>query len=155
MNTIPSALQKLFLALTVLCLVSACNNRNTALSQAEEHNNVLVLSAGNFSAEALSSPQPVLVDFWASWCGPCRMIAPIVSELAEEFKGRLKVGKVNVDAEPELARRYGITAIPTLLIFKGGKQVDQIVGLGSKEELKAKLSKWVADSPAKTPPPKP
>ena len=155
MKTMPSLLQKYLAALSVLCLVTACNNRNTAEYQKGESENVLVLSAGNFSAEVLSSPLPVLVDFWASWCGPCKMIAPIVSELAGEFKGKAKVGKVNVDAEPDLARQYGITAIPTLLIFKDGKQVDQIIGLGSKEELKAKLSKVVEDSATKTQPPKP
>ena len=155
MKTMPSLLQKDLAALSVLCLVTACNNRNTAEYQKGESENVLVLSAGNFSAEVLSSPLPVLVDFWASWCGPCKMIAPIVSALAGEFKGKVRVGKVNVDAEPDLARQYGITAIPALLIFKDGKQVDQIIGLGSKEELKAKLSKVVEDSAAKTQAPKP
>jgi thioredoxin 1 len=155
MKTIPSLLQVHFAVFTALCLIPACNNRNPAGVQNGEGENVFVFSSGNFSAEVLSSPQPVLVDFWASWCGPCRMIAPIVSELAGEFKGRVKVGKVNVDAEPDLARQYGITAIPALLIFKDGKQVDQIVGLGSKEELQAKLSKWVEDSATNTQPPKP
>ena len=149
------SLLQLSVASGILCLVTACNNRNPVEYQKGEGENVLVLSAGNFSAEVLSSPQPVLVDFWASWCGPCKMIAPIVSELAGEFKGKAKVGKVNVDAEPDLARQYGITAIPTLLIFKDGKRVDQIVGLGSKAELKAKLSKVVEDSAAKTQAPKP
>jgi len=155
MKAILSLLQQHFLVLAVLGLVIACNNRDTAPPQEGENKNVLVLSAGNFSTEVLSSPQPVLVDFWASWCGPCRMIAPIVLELAGEFKGKVKVGKVNVDAEPDLARQYGITAIPALLIFKDGKQVNQIIGLGSKEELKAKLSKLVEDSATKAQPPKP
>jgi len=154
MKTLRILLQYL-VVLSVLCLVTACNNRNTAGYQKAEGENVLVLSTGNFSAEVLSSPQPVLVDFWASWCGPCKMIAPIVSALAGEFKGKVRVGKVNVDAEPDLARQYGITAIPTLLIFKDGKQVDQIIGLGSKEDLKAKLSKVVEGSAAKTQPPRP
>jgi thioredoxin 1 len=154
MKTMPNLLQ-LSVALGILCLVAACNNRKPAEYQKGEGEDVLVLSTGNFSAEVLSSPQPVLVDFWASWCGPCKMIAPIVSELAGEFKGKAKVGKVNVDAEPDLARQYGITAIPTLLIFKDGKRVDQIAGLGSKAELKAKLSKAVEDSTTRTQPPKP
>jgi len=103
---------------------------------------VLTLTAENFQAEVLASLQPVLVDFWAAWCGPCKVIAPVVAELATEFKGSAKVGKVDVDAQTELAQKYNITAIPALMIFKGGKVVQQFVGVREKSELKSALSKF-------------
>ncbi len=107
----------------------------------------------NFDQEVLQATVPVLVDFWATWCGPCKMIAPIVAELAGEFEGRAKVGKVDVDAEADLAKQYNISAIPTLLIFKDGKVVNQIVGLRGKADLKKELEKFVeATAPAATAP---
>jgi len=81
----------------------------------------------------------VLVDFWAEWCGPCKMVAPILDELATEYSGRVKIAKVNIDDHQSLAAQYGIRAIPTLLLFKGGQVTDQIVGLRSKKDFKAKL----------------
>src|SRR5258708_21743875 len=93
--------------------------------------NILTLTSENFDQEVLKSPTPVLVDFWAEWCGPCKMVAPILDELAGEYDGRAKIGKVNVDDSQPLATEYGIRAIPTLLLFKHRQVADQIVGLRS------------------------
>ncbi len=101
--------------------------------------NVIELTDANFEAEVLASSTPVLVDFWAPWCGPCRMIAPLIDEIADEKAGAVKVGKVNVDDCPETAAKFRIQAIPTILIFKGGEKKDQITGLTSKSDLVAKL----------------
>ncbi len=89
----------------------------------------------NFTTEVLESDVPVLVDFWATWCGPCKMIAPVIEQLAEEYEGKIKIGKVNVDEEMELAVQYGIEVIPTLLYFKDGKIAKKSVGALSKEEI--------------------
>ena len=99
----------------------------------------LVLTKENFEREVLQSPVPVLVDFWATWCGPCRMIAPAVEAIAEERAGALKVGKVNVDEEGALAMQFGIQSIPSLLLFKDGKLVDSVIGYRTKEQLDAWL----------------
>ena len=103
--------------------------------------NIVSLTKDNFAAEVLQSTQPVLVDFWAEWCGPCKMIAPVLEELAGEFAGRARIGKVNIDNDQELATQYGIRAIPTLLFFKGGQVAEQVVGAKSKKELKASLER--------------
>ena len=95
----------------------------------------------NFQNEVLKSDKPVLVDFWAEWCGPCKMIAPMVEELAKEYDGKLKVGKVDVDSNQQTSMQYGIRSIPTLLIFKGGKVVDQLIGAVPKKMLAEKLAK--------------
>ena len=94
---------------------------------------------GNFEAEVLQSDQPVLVDFWAEWCGPCRMIGPVVEEMAGEYEGKAKIGKVNVDLNPQVSVKYGIRSIPALLIFKDGQVVDQIVGAVPKTHLSKQL----------------
>lgn len=101
----------------------------------------LEMTDTNFDAEVLKSDVPVLVDFWAVWCGPCKMIAPTVEELANEYQGKLKVGKVDVDHNQQVAMKFGIRSIPTLLVFKGGKVVEQIVGAVPKKALVDKVSK--------------
>ena len=101
----------------------------------------LELNETNFEQEVLKANMPVLVDFWAVWCGPCKMIAPIVDELAVEYEGKLKIGKVDVDNHQQIAMQYGIRSIPTLLIFNNGKVVEQIVGAAPKKSLVDKLSK--------------
>jgi thioredoxin 1 len=101
------------------------------------------INEANFEAEVLHSNQPVLVDFWAEWCGPCKMLGPVLEEIALELDGRAKVAKVNIDANSALAARYGIQAIPTLLYFAGGELRDKSVGLLSKRALLSKLEKLV------------
>ncbi len=99
----------------------------------------VTLTDANFASEVLESDQPVLVDFWATWCGPCRIIAPIIIELADEFEGKAKVAKLDVDHNPQTAMQYGVRSIPTLLFFKDGQVVDQLVGTAPKKVLAAKL----------------
>jgi thioredoxin 1 len=103
--------------------------------------NVIKLNEANFAEQVVQSSTPVLVDFWAEWCGPCKMLAPVLDELAGEYEGKVKVGKLNIDECPNVANEYGIRAIPTLLIFKDGQVAEQVVGLRSKRDLKANLDK--------------
>ncbi len=102
---------------------------------------VLALNNESFKTEVLEAAVPVLVDFWAPWCSPCRMIAPVVDEIAGEYEGKAKVGKVNVDDNRQVAVEYGVMSIPTLIVFKGGAAVDRVVGFKSKADLKALLDK--------------
>jgi len=117
------------------------NNDERRISMASEK--IVTLTNENFDQEALQSPIPVLVDFWASWCGPCRMIAPIIDQLAEEYEGKVKVGKVNVDEQRELAGKYRVMSIPTLFVFKDGQVVDKIIGARPKAELEAMIKKQI------------
>ena len=105
---------------------------------------IVTLSTDNFEQEVAKSAQPVLVDFWAEWCGPCKMIAPVLEELAAEKAGQVKIGKVNVDEQQSIAAQYGVRAIPTLLVFHNGQVADQIVGARSKRDLKASLDRVAA-----------
>lgn len=100
---------------------------------------MLNVTNATFQSEVLESDVPVLVDFWAEWCGPCRMVAPILEQLANEVGDKAKIAKINVDTEPELAGRFGVMSIPTLIVFKDGKILNKTVGLKSKEDLKRML----------------
>lgn len=110
---------------------------------AEEKSPVTHLTDENFDTEINNSPLPVLVDFWAPWCGPCRMLAPILEKIAVRFDGKVKVAKVNVDESPGVAGRFGITSIPTLIFFKAGKEFDRTVGALPEGMLAEKLNGWL------------
>lgn len=105
----------------------------------------ITLTDDNFTKEVLESSLPVLVDFWAVWCGPCRMVAPVVEALATEYQGRAKVAKLDVDSAQKTASDYGIRSIPTLLIFKGGKVADQVIGAVPKKQIVEKLDAVLAN----------
>jgi thioredoxin 1 len=105
--------------------------------------NVQTFSDANFQAEVLESAQPVLVDFWAPWCGPCKMIAPTIDAIATEYNGKVRVGKVNTDDNPNTATAYNISAIPTVLLFKGGQIVDKFVGVVQKDKLANSLKSHI------------
>ena len=102
---------------------------------------IVTLTQDNFDAEVLKSTSPVLVDFWAEWCGPCKMIAPVLDELATEYGDKVKIGKVNIDQHQGIAAQYGVRAIPTLLMFSKGQVTEQMVGLRSKRDLKASFDR--------------
>lgn len=102
---------------------------------------ILDLNDSTFESEVLKSESPVLVDFWAPWCGPCRILAPVVEEIANTYTGRIKVGKINVDDNQETTMQYGIRSIPTLILFKNGKALDQIIGAVPKSEIEKMVKK--------------
>ena len=98
------------------------------------------ITDSNFELEVLKSDKPVLIDFWAVWCGPCKHIAPVVEEIAKDYAGKLKVGKVDVDMNPEISMKFGVRSIPTLMVFKGGKVVEQVIGAVHKRNLLEKVT---------------
>jgi thioredoxin len=102
---------------------------------------VIHVNEGTFDTEILKSDTPALVDFWAPWCGPCRAIAPVLDEIAEEYKGKVKVAKINVDENRKIAGNHGVMSIPTMILFKNGKALDKIIGLVPKERLKELMDK--------------
>jgi len=106
--------------------------------------NVIELNDQNFDSDVLKAGTPVLVDFWALWCGPCKAIAPIVEEIANDYSGKVKVGKMDVDRNNQVAMRYGIRSIPTLLVFNNGEVVDQVIGNVGKESIESMLNKAIS-----------
>ena len=135
---------KISRATATVCFTIRKNNKAASYCDAVEDKTKgmiymaeITLTNDNFKSEVLESDLPVLVDFWASWCGPCRMLAPTVAEIAEEYAGQIKVGKVNVDDEAEIAEAYGIVSIPTLILFKNGKPAATSVGYVPKERIEA------------------
>ena len=104
----------------------------------------IIVDDTNFQTEVLDFDKPVLVDFWAVWCGPCKMIAPVLEEIAKEYDGKLKVAKLDVDANPKTAMQYGIRSIPTLLLFKGGQVSEQMIGAVPKRHLVEKISQHLS-----------
>ncbi len=101
----------------------------------------VTVTQSNFETQVLQSKVPILVDFWAEWCAPCRAVAPLLEELAEKYQGKFAVAKVNVDDTPDLAARFGVLNIPTLIFFKGGQEVDRLVGVQPKSQLEARIQK--------------
>src|SRR5580698_1175871 len=110
-------------------------------------NGIVEVTDANFDADVLKSEKPVLVDFWAAWCGPCRAIAPIVEELAGEYQGKVTIGKMDVDRNGATPMRYKVTGIPTLLVFKGGQVVEQLVGYRSKDDIQKALDRHLPQPP--------
>jgi thioredoxin 1 len=110
-------------------------DQGTAYSKGDMTMAEVTITNANFEEEVIKSEIPVLVDFWATWCGPCRMVGPVVSEIAEEYEGKVKVGKVNVDEEDELAERFGVQSIPTIILFKNGEEAARNVGFAPKAKL--------------------
>jgi len=131
----------------VVILFQACkpvevsSSGDTGEEKKAESNNLVVVTAENFDEQVAQNDKLVMVDFWASWCGPCKAIAPAVSAIADDYAGKVTVGKVNVDNDGALAEKYGVQSIPNIKFFKGGKVVDEIVGLVSKEELEKMIKK--------------
>ena len=145
------ALLSLALTLAIYAAVG-CKDSSGHAGGGKPGAGAVLLTEANFQSEVLSSPQPVLVDFWATWCGPCKVIAPVVEEIATEYQGRVKVAKLDVDTAPALAQKYGVQAIPTLMFFKDGKVIDQSLGLVSKRELQGKLEKLLSATPPNSSP---
>jgi thioredoxin 1 len=110
----------------------------------------VTLTKENFAQEVLQATMPVLVDFWAPWCGPCKVVGPVIAEIAQEYTGRVKVGKVNVDEQPDLAQEYGILSIPTMKFFHAGQAVDELIGAAPKDMIVRKIEKLMTATPEAT-----
>lgn len=123
----------------LLCQVISHMSEGIAIKSGEVEMSTLVITKDNFQTEVIESDKPVLLDFWASWCGPCRMVSPLVDQVAEETVGSAKVGKINVDEQPELAAQFGVMSIPTLAVIKNGEVVKKAVGARPKDEILAML----------------
>lgn len=106
-------------------------------------NHIIEVNKNNFENEVLKSDKPVLVDFWAAWCGPCRMVAPVIEQLAEQYQGKVKVAKLNVDENPEISEKYSIMSIPTVYLFKNGSKADVLVGARPKQNFEEMLNKHI------------
>lgn len=126
-----------FFVLLIIYGIRMGNAEEPSSTKGKEPTMEITLTKANFEAEVLKSDKPVLIDFWAPWCGPCRMLAPVLAEVAAEKGDKIKIGKVNVDEDPELAAQYGISGIPAILLFKGGKVAATSVGFKPKAELEA------------------
>jgi len=124
-------------------MIGFTDRRRAVEPRTDEMSQVAQFHSGNFQQEVLDSQLPVLVDFWAPWCGPCKMIGPVIEQLAGDYAGKVKVGKVNVDDNQQLAAQFGIRGIPTVMVFKGGETVASFVGLQQKAELAAALDRVV------------
>jgi thioredoxin 1 len=144
---IPMTASAVSVAFLMGVVASGCKDSGRA-GHGSRATNIVTLTEANFQSEVINSPKPVLVDFWATWCGPCRMLAPIIDEIAKDYDGRVKVAAVDVDIAPSLAERYKVEALPTVMMFRGGKVVDQFVGLRSKGEIQLQLNKLLAEAPA-------
>jgi thioredoxin 1 len=125
-----------------VCVLSGCNTGRDAsrtVPSAAEHGPTVTVDDGNFQQVVLEADKPVLVDFWATWCGPCQIVAPIVGQLAMEYEGRVTVAKLDIDQAAAIADRYNVSAIPTLIVFRQGREVSRVVGAASRDELAQKL----------------
>jgi thioredoxin 1 len=130
----------------ILMMVTACKDSAGQAGAGERNPNIVVVDEKNFESEVMAATNLVLVDFWATWCPPCKMLAPIIDEIATDYHGRVKVASLDVDKAPALAERYQVQAIPTVLMFRRGKVADQFVGLRSKKEIQGQLDKLLAEA---------
>ena len=150
MKTLRALSLPIFAGILVSIVASACRKSAGPAGDGARNPNIVILTEKNFDREVLAATNLVLVDFWATWCPPCKMLAPIIDEIATDYQGRVKVGSLDVDNAPALSERYQVQAIPTVLMFRGGKVADQFVGLRSKKEIQSQLDKLLAE--AGTPP---